>query len=171
MQRLSDSGGAGAAVPGAGAQRARGAVDPGRRAQQLADRARRQPGAHGERPRADRQARPAAPQGSATTGNIWVVYLKNADATKLATVLRAAFSAGAGGAGGGGGAHQRRGDADSTPLGADPPAPQDGGASPQATTPVTPSAGPSTGGFIQADPATNSLIITAPSRCTASCAP
>src|SRR5436189_260290 len=36
------------------------------------------------------------------------------------------------------------------------------GISPQATAPVTPSAGPSTGGFVQADPSTNSLIITAP---------
>ena len=32
------------------------------------------------------------------TGNVWVVYLKNADAVKLATVLRAAYSGGAGGA-------------------------------------------------------------------------
>ncbi|HET7864332.1 MAG TPA: type II secretion system secretin GspD, partial [Burkholderiaceae bacterium] len=37
-----------------------------------------------------------------------------------------------------------------------------GGASPQATAPVQASAGPSTGGFVQADPSTNSLIITAP---------
>ncbi|MBL8301850.1 MAG: type II secretion system protein GspD, partial [Ideonella sp.] len=36
-----------------------------------------------------------------------------------------------------------------------------GGASAAATAPVTASAGPSTGGFIQADPSTNSLIITA----------
>jgi general secretion pathway protein D len=36
------------------------------------------------------------------------------------------------------------------------------GASPQTTTPVAASARPSTGGQIQADPATNSLIITAP---------
>ena len=43
------------------------------------------------------------PQGQAATGNIWVVHLKNADATKLATVLRAAFSAGGIGGGGGGG--------------------------------------------------------------------
>ncbi len=35
-------------------------------------------------------------------------------------------------------------------------------ASTGAAAPITPSAGPSTGGFIQADPATNSLIITAP---------
>ena len=37
-----------------------------------------------------------------------------------------------------------------------------GGSSTAAAAPITPSAGPSTGGFIQADPATNSLIITAP---------
>ena len=36
------------------------------------------------------------PQGSAASGNVWVVHLKNADATKLAQVLRAAFSAGSG---------------------------------------------------------------------------
>jgi general secretion pathway protein D len=37
-----------------------------------------------------------------------------------------------------------------------------GGASAQATAPLTSSGAPTTGGFIQADPATNSLIITAP---------
>jgi general secretion pathway protein D len=36
--------------------------------------------------------------GANKTGNIWVVYLKNADAAKLATVLRAAFGGGGGGA-------------------------------------------------------------------------
>ena len=44
-----------------------------------------------------------APQGAAASGNIWVIHLKNADATKLATVLRAAFGAAGGGGGGGGG--------------------------------------------------------------------
>jgi general secretion pathway protein D len=109
------------------------------------------------------------PQGSATTGNIWVVHLKNADATKLATVLRAAFSAtGTGGGGGGGGGGGSLGAAGVTstptsPLGANPAGTAGtGGLSSAATTPITPSAGPSTGGFIQADPATNSLIITAP---------
>ena len=104
-----------------------------------------------------------APQGSATTGNIWVVHLKNADATKLATVLRAAFSA-AGGGGGGGGASSGT---SSTPTAA--PAVNPAGtagtgnnATSAAAAPITPSAGPSTGGFIQADPSTNSLIITAP---------
>ena len=40
-------------------------------------------------------------QGGNAAGNIWVVYLKNADAVKLAAVLRAAFASGAasGGAG------------------------------------------------------------------------
>ena len=85
-------------------------------------------------------------------GNIWVVYLKNADAVKLATVLRAAFSATGAGAGSSGA---------STPTAPSVPAGAPGGASAQSTAPVTQSAGPSTGGFIQADPATNSLIITA----------
>jgi general secretion pathway protein D len=86
-------------------------------------------------------------------GNIWVVYLKNADAVKLAAVLRAAYGAG-GGAGAAGGP--------TTPTVA-PTAPGAAqGASPQATAPVAASPSPSTGGFVQADPATNSLIITAP---------
>jgi general secretion pathway protein D len=42
------------------------------------------------------------------------------------------------------------------------PAPAVAGGATAATTPVSASASPSTGGFIQADPATNSLIITAP---------
>jgi len=100
-------------------------------------------------------------QGSAAVGNIWVVHLRNADATKLATVIRAAFGGGGGGSAGGssGGSPS----VPQSPLGANPvgsAATQ--GTSTAATAPVTPSAAPSTGGFIQADPATNSLIITAP---------
>ena len=41
---------------------------------------------------------PPAPGSSAASGNIHVVYLKNADATKLAATLRAALSAGTGNA-------------------------------------------------------------------------
>ena len=100
-------------------------------------------------------------------GNIYVVYLKNADATRLATVLRAAHSAnaigGAAGGGAGGGPVSQPGAtgaimAQSTMGGGA------GGTGPsqQSTTPVAATAQPSTGGFIQADPATNSLIITAP---------
>ncbi len=95
----------------------------------------------------ERLDRPAA--GSGSGGNIYVVRLKNADATKLATVLRAAYGAGGGGAGSSG--------LSSTPT---PGAPA--GMAAQATSPVSASASPSTGGFIQADPATNTLIITAP---------
>jgi general secretion pathway protein D len=85
------------------------------------------------------------------SGNIYVVYLKNADATKLAATLRAALAANNLGAAGAG-----------TPVGS----PAAGGAAPggasAAATAALSSAQPSTGGQIQADPATNSLIITAP---------
>jgi general secretion pathway protein D len=75
-------------------------------------------------------------------GNIYVVYLKNADAVKLATTLRAAMSADGGGSAA--------------------PAARTAAAPGGAASPVGASAQPSTGGQIQADPATNSLIITAP---------
>ena len=87
------------------------------------------------------------PSSAAAAGDIHVVYLKNADAVSLATTLRAAM-----GSGGGGGA---------APA-ARPAAASTGAAGSAATAPVAASAGPSTGGQIQADPATNALIITAP---------
>ena len=101
-----------------------------------------------------------APLGGEKAGNVWVVYLKNAEAVKLAAVLRAAYAGGAGGGAATG----------TQPLGANNPlagtqAPGTstlGGASAQATAPLAQSPSPSTGGFVQADPATNSLIITAP---------
>ena len=91
-------------------------------------------------------------QGGGPGGSIWVIHLKNADAAKLATVLRAAFATtGGGGASGG--------FPTSTALvGATPGQP--GGAT-AATAPLQASTGPSTGGFIQADPSTNSLIVSA----------
>ncbi|TAF81391.1 MAG: type II secretion system protein GspD [Curvibacter sp.] len=76
-------------------------------------------------------------------GNIYVVYLKNANATQLATTLRAAMSA-TGGAGASTGSST---------------APSPAAAAAGAT--LGAPAAPSTGGQIQADPATNSLIITA----------
>lgn len=90
-------------------------------------------------------------------GNIHVVNLKNADAVKLAAVLRAAYSSGSGGSGAGGqglssGTLTGAGNSQSTAT---------GGGSTAATTPVATSQGPSTGGFVQAEPSTNSLIITA----------
>ena len=92
-------------------------------------------------------------------GGMWVVHLKNADAERLATVVRAAFGA----VGGGGSA--------ATPL--QPPRHQQTragrwcraapGTSPQATQAfVRRQVSRPPVAFIQADPATNSLIITAP---------
>ncbi|MEO8279148.1 MAG: type II secretion system secretin GspD [Ideonella sp.] len=96
--------------------------------------------------------------GAGAQGNIWVVHLKNADAVKLATVLRAAFTASGGGSGGGssGSATSLSGTSANNPL-------NTGSAtSAAAASPVSASPSPSTGGFVQADPATNSLVITAP---------
>ena len=95
------------------------------------------------------------PGAGGPAGMIHVVYLKNADATKLAAVLRAAF--GGGGGGGAGGGISGGSGISASPTG-------NTGASPGnavANTPNAQSAQPSTGGFIQADPATNSLVITA----------
>ena len=115
----------------------------------------------------DKLDQPTANGGPA--GNIWVVYLKNADATKIAELLRAAISAGSTGNGGGGPSGGTGGAATAdgrTTATQNPNAPSGtsgtaGGASAQSTTPVAASARPSTGGQVQADPATNSLIITA----------
>ena len=79
-------------------------------------------------------------------GNLHVVYLKNADATKLAATLRAALS----------------GNVSSSPASTSSslaPGANQGGSS--SSTPSA-SAGPTTGGQVQADPSTNALIITAP---------
>ena len=90
---------------------------------------------------------PNATGAGAASGNIHVVYLKNADATKLATTLRAAISSSATGT-----------------TGSNLPAQMSTTGTPG--TPSTPGSSalvqPSTGGQIQADPATNALIITAP---------
>ena len=108
---------------------------------------------------------------SSASGNIHVVYLKNADAAKLATVLRAAFagaggsSASSGSSSGGSASSQLGSQAQGANANAINGANTAGGsstASTQSTTPVAASPSPSTGGFVQADPATNSLIITAP---------
>jgi general secretion pathway protein D len=91
--------------------------------------------------------------------NVRVVYLKNADASRLAKVLRAAFptDTSSGGANSAGSSS-----ASSTPSIAQAASSSDSKDSSQASTPVTATAQPSTGGGIQADPASNSLIITAP---------
>ena len=81
--------------------------------------------------------------GNGAAGNIYVVYLKNADATKLAGTLRAAITA-----------DGRNTATSSTSVPNTPPTNAFGSS--------TATSQPSTGGQIQADPATNSLIITAP---------
>ena len=91
-------------------------------------------------------------------GGLWVVHLKNADAVKLATVLRAAFPNAGGSSGGGGGSPVQAPQVAQVSV----PTGGQGAASVQSTSPVTPSGQVTTGGFIQADPSTNSLIITAP---------
>ncbi|TAM47994.1 MAG: type II secretion system protein GspD [Burkholderiaceae bacterium] len=102
------------------------------------------------------------------TGNIYVVHLKNADATKLAAVLRASLASEG---------HASTAASSSTSSGAATPrasayttttastSATSGGTSmgsKSAGDAVQTSAEPATGGQIQADPATNSLIITAP---------
>jgi general secretion pathway protein D len=94
------------------------------------------------------------PGASAATGNIRVVHLKNADAVRVATTLRAALAAETSGAAGAASPQVPRPAVAAGAAGGT-------GASQQATAPTTQAAQPSTGGNIQADPATNSLIITA----------
>jgi general secretion pathway protein D len=115
------------------------------------------------------------PGSSAANGNIHVVYLKNADATKLATTLRAAMAAmggsnggGASSAGGtssaitntglstGGGLSSNGSSGSNNNMGLG------SGSSSTMGTSSTNNNQPSTGGQIQADPTTNSLIISAP---------
>ncbi|WP_081474617.1 MULTISPECIES: type II secretion system secretin GspD [Acidovorax] len=120
-----------------------------------------------------------APGSSASTGNIHVVYLKNADATKLATTLRAAMAAmgGSGNTGGGSAGASAAPAAPSGGLGGGSNSgsilntgsglsgSNTGGLGTGGNTMGTSSTNnnqPSTGGQIQADPTTNSLIITAP---------
>lgn len=114
--------------------------------------------------------------GGGPAGNIWVVYLKNADAVRLAEVLRAAMASGAAAASsgnsataGGAGLASNAGNSSrpSTPatnpgLGTTTSTTSTTALSSASTTPVNATASVSTGGQVQADPATNSLIISAP---------
>ena len=97
----------------------------------------------------DKLDQPTSAGTNGALGNIYVVYLKNAEATKLAVTLRAALSGEARGA-----------SASGTPVST--AATPSGVAATTSSQSFGQSAQPSTGGQIQADPATNSLIITAP---------
>ena len=99
-----------------------------------------------------------------SNGNIWVVPLRNAEATKLAVTLRAIVAADAALSAqvASGTATQAIG-AGIAPITQITPTPgaSSGTGSAAATSALTSSSAPSTGGIIQAEPATNSLIITA----------
>ncbi len=153
VQRLIDSGaasgtaGAAPAVPGQTDSGFRTTVLPETRTNALIVRAANPARLALTRSLIEQLDQPNASGAGAASGNIHVVYLKNADATKLATTLRAAISASATGANA----------STNTPSFTAQPANNSTPGNTNAT-----SAQPSTGGQIQADPATNALIITAP---------
>jgi general secretion pathway protein D len=110
---------------------------------------------------------------TANSGNIWVVPLKNAEASKLAVTLRAIVAADntfsqQSGVSNTGAVSGSTGNTPQPPN--QPNMPQAAGAPGQsgsnsmsaaATSSLTSTSAPTTGGLIQADPPTNSLIITA----------
>jgi general secretion pathway protein D len=103
-----------------------------------------------------------APGSSAAHGNIHVVYLKNADATKLATTLRAAMSGTASAATASTGSASSAATSANAGMGNTSSMGAGGGLGASGPMGNANANQPSTGGQIQADPSTNSLIITAP---------
>ncbi len=158
VQRLTDSAGGGAAgaAPGAVGGTAGGtsSVQIDSRSNSLLVKAANPARMASIRALVDKLDKPVASAG--TAGNVWVVYLKNADAVKLATVLRATYGGGTGGSSGG------ATNPLASPTSTANTSSANSGGSTQTTSPLSASAAPSTGGFVQADPATNALIITAP---------
>ena len=149
LMRLVDSGGASAAAPAAGqtGSEYRTTVLAEARSNAIIVRAANPARLALVRSLIDKLDQPGS---QAASGNIHVVYLKNADATKLAATLRAAISGEA-----------RAANASVNLSSVTPPAP--GNAAPTAAlgNTVAPNAN-TTGGQIQADTTTNSLIISAP---------
>ncbi len=100
-----------------------------------------------------------------SNGNIWVVPLRNAEATKLAVTLRAIVAADAALSAqvASGTATQAVASSSgaNTPQSSISPSASGGVGTAAATSALSSSSAPSTGGIIQAEPATNSLIITA----------
>ena len=158
LQRLLDSGAASGAAPAAG--QADGSfkttVLAEARSNSLIVRAANAPRMALARSLIAQLDQPSDTGPNAASGNIHVVYLKNADATKLAATLRAALSAQGTSAGG----------ASAASSGAMPSSTMTNNASSSggaggANASFSAGGQPSTGGQIQADPSTNSLIITA----------
>lgn len=167
VQRLADGGGTAAAMPGqTGTSAVSVLVDP--RSNGLILRASNPARLAAVRSMVDKLDQPSTDGGN----NIRVVYLKNADAAKLAVVLRAAFGAAASGSSGstgstsgsfsGTGNNSLTGNNQGLTGATNNTSSQGGMNSTAATSPLGQSASPTTGGFVQADPSTNSLIITAP---------
>lgn len=106
---------------------------------------------------------------TANSGNIWVVPLKNAEATKLAITLRAIVAADNTFSQQSGVTNAGSVTGTTTPGNAQTPGqtgmaqvgPSGGSMSAAATSSLMSTSNPTTGGLIQADPPTNSLIITA----------
>ncbi len=114
---------------------------------------------------------PTMSSGNGDAGNIYVVYLKNADATKMAVTLRAAMASGSGSSSASSGGSSSSPTSSSSGLsntsssGSSSSSSSTSGSSSTTSGPSLNSASsnqPSTGGQIQADPSTNALIITAP---------
>ena len=169
VQRLVEGGGA--STPGAPAVASAGGADASFRTSLLADprsnsiivRAANPARVQLIRTLIDKLDRAPIDNGNGAAGNIYVVYLKNADAVRLATTLRAAIASGTLGAQGGAGSMGGGAASQVTPVNTQSQFNQQQGlSSSAATTPVNNANQPSTGGQIQADPSTNSLIITAP---------
>ena len=108
----------------------------------------------------DKLDRAPADTGNGAAGNISVVYLKNADAVRLAATLRAAMAVGQQNASQAAGSGVPQQGQQASPVGLNGGG--QGSASSAADAPLNNANQPSTGGQIQADPSTNSLIITAP---------
>lgn len=182
VQRLSDGGSGAPGVPAAqGATAAGGSVMADPRSNALIVRAANPARLAQLRAMIAKLDQPSGDVG----GSIRVIYLKNADAVRLATVLRAAYTnnagpgaggssnSGGGGAGTGSFAGAQMGSAGSgggfagnaSSFGGNSSnsgSSGSSGGSSGSSTQVSQTAQVNTGGFVQADPATNSLIITAP---------
>jgi general secretion pathway protein D len=111
------------------------------------------------------------PAEEGNAGNIHVVYLRNAEATRLATILRAALASNSGNTSAGAASSGSTSSVTASPFstannssssGSGSSSTSGSTASSASTASVQAAAAPSTGGQVQADPATNSLIISAP---------
>jgi general secretion pathway protein D len=157
LQRLFEQPGPGASQPGAPAPAGTAAIQIDPRSNALLLRVPSGPRLTAMRSLIAQLDQPLESNGG--FGNVWVVKLKHAESTRVAAVLRATFGSGSGAAGLTANPTPTPTPNSSGPLAAAPGAAPGQGA---AAAPVAASPQPSTGGFVQADTATNSLVISAP---------